>query len=211
MSGESGQGWDEEGRRRFFARLGEVIIRRRVEMGMKTYALAKAAGVSDPFLRRVEQGDAPGMGLEPLVRIATGLGTTLVGLLAEVESDDPVRTLGERIRSRMDDAGLSGDDLARATGIPIGVIDLVEGGAITALEPEELAAVAAALDVSPAWLAEGEAPPMSYASLQDIRYALRHRFGMQSTDLLDHLMRQMEYLISFDRARRGLAQLDEVG
>jgi phage repressor protein C with HTH and peptisase S24 domain len=65
-------------------------------------------------------------------------------------------TLGERIKSAREEAGLSKSDLARSVGVSASAVTQWENGETRTLEGENLVRAAVALLVDPVWLATGK-------------------------------------------------------
>jgi transcriptional regulator with XRE-family HTH domain len=62
--------------------LGRAIARKRRESDWSAHRLAKRAGVADPYLRRIEDGNAT-PGIDVLARISHALGLSLTRLFEE--------------------------------------------------------------------------------------------------------------------------------
>jgi len=191
-------------------RLGDAIARRRSDLGMTLYALAKAAGIHASYLKKIETGQATGLGLGILGQIAGSLKTSAATLIREAGAGPYESTLADRIAARADDLHLSRQQLAERAGISEVTLYLVEVGSTTALTPDEYDRLATALAVEAAWLREGEAPPMDFSSLADVRAWLHSHHGVEDIEILDHLEHQMRVLIRLDRQARGLPPLREV-
>lgn len=72
-----------------------------------------------------------------------------------------MKTLAQRLRYCRERAGLSQSALARAVGIKPQAVQLIEAGRVE--KPRNLLALAAALEVNPAWLQTGEGVMAAYA------------------------------------------------
>lgn len=57
--------------------IGQEIRTRRTTLGLTQSQLAKASGVSERLLRSLEQGEAPGIGLDRLASVLAALGLEL--------------------------------------------------------------------------------------------------------------------------------------
>jgi transcriptional regulator with XRE-family HTH domain len=76
--------------------LGAVIKKRRQALGdISTHRLAANAGVADPYVRKLENGQGTRVGIVVLARIARALGTTLDDLLVEAGMMDRHETPSE--------------------------------------------------------------------------------------------------------------------
>ena len=65
-------------------KFGRVVRRRREEAGLSQEALAEAAGLHRTYISLLERGQRQPQ-LETIRALARGLGTTMAGLVAELE------------------------------------------------------------------------------------------------------------------------------
>jgi transcriptional regulator with XRE-family HTH domain len=80
--------------RRFSARLKEL----RAARGMTQADLAKAAGVTETYIGKLEAGRAA-PGIDMVARLAKGLSTTVADLLPESDPPDPEEVLRRQART----------------------------------------------------------------------------------------------------------------
>jgi transcriptional regulator with XRE-family HTH domain len=80
--------------RRFSARLKEL----RAARGMTQADLAKAAGVTETYIGKLEAGRAA-PGIDMVARLAKGLSTTVADLLPENDPPDPEEVLRRQART----------------------------------------------------------------------------------------------------------------
>ena len=66
--------------------MGQVVQQLREEKGMSRYALAKAAGVDNSWLRRFEQGRS-GIRVETLILLAQGLELSSCYIMGKIENE----------------------------------------------------------------------------------------------------------------------------
>jgi transcriptional regulator with XRE-family HTH domain len=69
--------------------LGRAIVKRREGLGWTTYRLADRAGISDPYLRRLESGNGGRVGIETVSKIARALAVTMDDILRDVGLPTP--------------------------------------------------------------------------------------------------------------------------
>lgn len=143
-------------------RLAERLrtVRRAVEETRKGVSLS--AGVNRTAVQSIEhEGHIPGVDLVEAIARALGVSPGWLsygmGEPGDVQDLPGCAMLAERLRAAREDAGLSGNALAKTAGTTHTTIQNIEQGrhcpSVARVE-----ALADALDVSPAWLAYGEGP-----------------------------------------------------
>lgn len=144
--------------------LGERLKKARIAANILPAHLSRAVGLSVNSVAAIERGRVPGC--DVVEKLARGLKVSpcalaygVAVLFVEVAADAPLRCLGlgERLRGARELAGLSKNALgiiAETTGQTVANI---EGGHVPSIAVAE--ALAAALRISPCWLAFGESDP----------------------------------------------------
>lgn len=97
------------------AQLGEVLRTRRIQLGMSTFKVAKAAGINQSSVVRFEQGQFAVPHPNKLVRLADALGLNAADLFAMAEYTVPsdLPSLGPYLRTKYPD-------------VPLGTLDRIE-------------------------------------------------------------------------------------
>lgn len=114
-------------------------------------------------------------------------------------------TTGERIKQARKAAGMTQTELADKIGVKFAAIHKYENGLIVNLKRETIAALAAALNVSPAWLmcmddeAEDKQPPTE----EEVKFALFNGADVEITDeMYDEVLRFRDYVIAREKAKQ---------
>lgn len=81
-------------------------------------------------------------------------------------------TLAERVKERMQALGLKNADLARLAGVQPPTSFNWASGKTKAIKGEPLLRAAAALGVTPAWLATGKGPKQQAEASEDVRFSM---------------------------------------
>ena len=113
-------------------------------------------------------------------------------------------TTGERIKQARKAAGMTQTELAEKIGVKFAAIHKYENGLVVNLKRETIAALAAALDVSPAWLmcmdddtAELEKPKVTD---DDIKFAL---FGGNVSDEAYEEVKRFAAFVKHNEQEKG--------
>ena len=79
-------------------------------------------------------------------------------------------TIGEKIRARRMELGMTMDDLGKAIGVQRSAINKYEKGIITNLKRSTIAALAQALDVSPVYLLDDKPDDLDQQRLEALHH-----------------------------------------
>ena len=133
------------------------------QSGLTRRALARKAGVSDPLIGYLEMGHRLPT-VATVERVASGLSVSAAWLaygVGEMMREGPTATsasMGMRLQSVRIERGLTKAALARLVSLSPSAFAKIENGGQSGVEVIE--ALAKALEVSPAWLAFNQGPPV---------------------------------------------------
>ena len=119
------------------------ILRARLNKRWSQGDLARATGIQQGTISRYESGDRSRVSTCNLIKIADATGVTVDFLLGRTDIPD----IAERMRRARALKGITQQQLADATGIPLYMIRQIESSGGGELDPELLAKIAEATGV----------------------------------------------------------------